>query len=287
MTATVALAGACAGAAVLLIGRSGSLSRHRVQHEFDVRPGPSAASRSRPSMLPGRLAAAGAPTLPALLLAVLATGWLAGPVAALLTAAVAVGVPRVLVVRRRRKAQEREREQAVELCGVLAAELRAGRAPADALAATAAALGDGPLPELLLRVAATSRLGGDVPALLRAANGPTSVVLRQLAACWQVSTRTGAGLAAAVDRLGGGLRAQDKQRREVSAQLAGPRATARLLAVLPVLGILLAAALGSDPLRVLFHTPVGAACLAGAALLDAAGLLWTDALVRRAVAAAA
>lgn len=288
MMTAAALGGACAGLAVLLAGGSGSLSRHRVRHQHPrLTRRPLRASVLRPGFVRPSLTTTRPPALPALLLGVLALGLTAGPVAAVVTAGFCVGAPRVLRARRRRAVQDLSRAQAAELCGALAAELRAGRAPADALAATAAALGGGELAELLRRVAATARLGGDVPAALRAAGGPAGVVLRQLAACWQVSTRTGAGLAGAVDRLGAGLRSQDKQRREVAAQLAGPRTTARLLAVLPVLGILLAAALGGDPLRVLLHTPVGGACLVAALLLDTAGLLWTDALVRRAMSAAA
>lgn len=109
-------------------------------------------------------------------------------------------------------------------------------------------------------------------------------VLRALAACWTVCARSGAGLAAAVDRLEEGLRAEQAQRRALDAELAGPRATAALLAVLPLVGLLLAAALGADPLRVLLHTPLGLLCLVTGLALDAAGVLWTRRLAARAAA---
>jgi hypothetical protein len=45
--------------------------------------------------------------------------------------------------------------------------------------------------------------------------------------------------------------------------------------VLPAVGLLLAAALGADPLQVLLHTPLGLVCLVAGVGLDALGGLWT------------
>ena len=104
-------------------------------------------------------------------------------------------------------------------------------------------------------------------------------VLRALGACWTVCAGSGAGLASAVERLEEGLRADAAQRRAVDAELAGPRATAGLLAVLPAGGLLLAAGLGADPLRVLLTTPVGLLCLTVGLALDGLGLWWTGRLV--------
>jgi hypothetical protein len=89
-------------------------------------------------------------------------------------------------------------------------------------------------------------------------------------------------LAAAVDRLEEGLRADQVLRQALAAELAGPRATAGLLAVLPAVGLLLAAALGADPLQVLLHTPLGLVCLVAGVGLDALGVVWTTRLVARA-----
>jgi len=104
-------------------------------------------------------------------------------------------------------------------------------------------------------------------------------VLRALAACWTVCAGSGSGLAVAVERLEEGLRAEQAQRRAVDGELAGPRATAGLLAVLPAGGVLLAVGLGADPLSVLFTTPLGLTCLAVGLGLDALGLWWTGRLV--------
>lgn len=183
---------------------------------------------------------------------------------------------------RRRGQAERERARAVEACGVLAGELRAGRSTAAALAA-AADVASGPTAAALR---AASSLGGDVPAALAAA-APTSGVpdlLRGLAACWSVCGSTGSGLAAAVERLGEAERAAAEQRRAVEVELAGPRATARLLALLPLAGLLLAAGLGADPLGFLLGTPAGRACLLLGLGLEVLGLRWTARLADRAAA---
>lgn len=185
--------------------------------------------------------------------------------------------------RHRRRAVEAERAGAVQACGVLAAELSAGRMPADALAA-AAQVAAGPVRDALRAAAAAAALGGDVPAALATA-APASAVspaLRALAACWTVCATSGAGLAASVRRLEEGLRADQAQRRAVDAELAGPRATAVLLAALPAAGLLMAAGLGADPVHVLLHTTVGLVCLVLGLSLDALGLLWTGRLVARA-----
>jgi tight adherence protein B len=94
-----------------------------------------------------------------------------------------------------------------------------------------------------------------------------------------VCSSAGSGLAAGIDRLQEGLRAAESQRRAVDAELAGPRATAGLLAVLPVAGLGLAAALGAHPVQVLLHTRFGLYCLLLGLGLDAAGVMWTRRLV--------
>jgi len=107
-------------------------------------------------------------------------------------------------------------------------------------------------------------------------------VLRALAACWTVCAGSGSGLAAAVERLEQGLRTEQAQRRAVQAELAGPRATAGMLAVLPAVGLVLAAGLGADPIHVLLHTPLGLTCLVLGLALDVVGLAWTGRFVARA-----
>lgn len=206
--------------------------------------------------------------------------------AVLLAAGVLLGA-RALLARRRAAAQAKERVRAVEACATLAAELRAGRTAAEALAA-AADVAAGGSRAALLAAAAAAGAGGDVPAaLLHPVEPPTAVpeVLGGIAACWAVCASAGSGLAAAVDRLEEGLRASLAQRRAVEAELAGPRATAAMLALLPLAGIALAAGLGADPMHVLLRTPVGLFCLVTGVGLDLLGLRWTARMVARAAEA--
>ncbi len=191
-------------------------------------------------------------------------------------------VGRVLRGRHARRVREARAEQVIALCAALASEVRAGRQPAGALSVAARETGglSGGADSAVL---AAARFGGDVPGALReAARGPGAEGLAGLAACWQVAVDSGAGLADGLDRLETALRAQRDQQADLQTKLAPARATAAMLAVLPVVGLLMGTALGADPLGVLLHTPVGIGCLAVGGVLEGAGLWWTGRIVRRA-----
>lgn len=209
-------------------------------------------------------------------------------VAPMLAGAAAVPLVRgALRGRAERAAAERTAAAVSVLCGTLAGDLRAGRPPHAALADTLQSAGWPDSPELgriagLLLSAA--RFGGDVPGALRTAarRVPGAQGLGAVAACWQVAVDGGAGLAAALDRVAAALRAEADQREDLRAQLAGPRSTAVLLALLPVFGMVLGTTLGAHPATVLLHTPAGLACLVAGAFLEWAGLAWTARIIRAA-----
>jgi tight adherence protein B len=191
---------------------------------------------------------------------------------------------RVRRAREARQARDRRGDAVIALCGALAGEVRAGRQPGEAL--LRAARDSAGLGTAQAAVLAAARFGGDVPgALAIAARQPGADGLSGLAACWRVAVDRGAGLAAGLDRLEAALRAERDQRADLSAQLAGARSTAVLLAGLPVLGLLLGTALGAHPLHVLLHTGAGLACLATGGVLEGAGLWWVLRIVRGAEAA--
>jgi len=108
--------------------------------------------------------------------------------------------------------------------------------------------------------------------------------LARLEAAYRISEVLGTPLADLLDRVDADLRAQQRLRLNVQAQLAGAQATSVLLAALPVVGLALGGAMGFDPVAQLLHTPVGGACAVLAALLQCGGLAWTARLVRGATA---
>ena len=166
-------------------------------------------------------------------------------------------------------------DEVVQACQAVAAQLRVGDVPARALARVAA---DSPL---LQPVAATQAIGGDVPAALRAVAGsPGCHGLSGLARSWQLCQVTGAPIADAANRVADGLRSDAAAERLVEAELAAPRASGRMLAALPALGIALGYVSGGDPIAFLSGTWVGQLCLAAAVCLVCAGLVWTTLLSR-------
>ncbi|MDE3724540.1 type II secretion system F family protein [Nocardiopsis sp. N85] len=169
-----------------------------------------------------------------------------------------------------------QRREVITLCRVFAAELRAGRPPEDALRAGLAAAGPGMF----------GAIGGEpgAEALREAAEAdPDLRALAYLAVCWEVAADTGAGLAEVVDALAAELTEQEELRAEIAARTSGPRTTAVILGVLPLVGLLMSAGLGGAPLTFLFTTPLGVLCLVSGVLLNLLGLWWTLRLVRAAV----
>ncbi len=183
-------------------------------------------------------------------------------------------------------AQARGRRVAAELgarvaatLGLLAAELRAGVLPVEALQNAA-----DDLPELR-HAADAARRGGDVAAALDVvARRPGADDLAEAAAAWRVAERSGAPVADVLDRVVDAVRSDRDLGREVRAEVASSRATARLLAVLPVLGLGLGSGLGGDPVHVLTATLPGAICLAAGCALALLGLAWVERIVASAEA---
>ncbi|MGH3360522.1 MAG: type II secretion system F family protein [Nocardioidaceae bacterium] len=172
---------------------------------------------------------------------------------------------------RQRALRHRRQAETVDICDAIVAELAAGSPPSRALTQVAA---DWPV---LAAAARTAELGGEVADALRALSHESGRdSFHEVAAAWQVSLRSGAGLAGVLDRLSATLRRDDEARQEVIAALGAPRATARVLAVLPAFGLALGAGIGGDPVAVLLETMLGAVCLLVGSALAVAGLFWVE-----------
>lgn len=178
--------------------------------------------------------------------------------------------PWSLSVRRPARAAESRRAE-LEWVEALAAETRAGRDPASAV--VAAGSESMPSPAIARAVAAAGG-GGDVAAALRSSEG-ASDLMRAVAACWEVAHGSGAGLSASLAALADAGRDAERVRRDLRAGLAEPRATAVVLAALPVVGLGLGASLGADPFAWLLRTGPGLVVLAAGVALELVGVLWS------------
>ncbi|WP_344829239.1 hypothetical protein [Actinocorallia longicatena] len=116
----------------------------------------------------------------------------------------------------------------------------------------------------------------------RASTAPGAESLRLLAASWRIGVERGATFATVIDSLAAALRDETAHQEHITSQLAAPKATAKLLAALPLLGMTMAWAMGANPLAFLFTTLPGLASLTAGTLLNAAGLLWTHRIAQAA-----
>jgi len=168
----------------------------------------------------------------------------------------------------------------------VAALLRAGAPPPAAWAPQRwdPAAGPAPLGGVLDRAARAAVRGEDLVAELRSGSRPprAAAALDSLALAWRTSETTGAPAAAVLDRLVTSLLDDASAQDARDAALAGPRATARLLAVLPLAGVLLGVLVGADPVAVLLGTAPGRWCAAVGLTATALGWAWTALLVRAA-----
>ncbi len=191
-------------------------------------------------------------------------------VAGVAVGVVAFGVGQLRAARRRRTVR-RQQADVLAALGLIAAELRAGALPVHVIGSIRESV------PALAPAARAAELGGDVPAAMReAAAAPGCGLLRDLGGAWHVAERSGARLVDVIERLEQTARSDRDIAREVEAGVGPARATGRLMAVLPVIGLLLGSGVGGDPVAVLTGTWVGAGCLAAGAGLACAGVGWIE-----------
>lgn len=98
---------------------------------------------------------------------------------------------------------------------------------------------------------------------------------------WFTIKQSGGSALAALNRLARVLELQAKSQSELALAFAAPRATAKLVMVLPFLALALAQLLGLNPLRAIFGSVAGAISLALGVALLWGGRFWSQKLIDR------
>ncbi|MBS4727732.1 type II secretion system F family protein [Mycobacterium sp. SM1] len=207
---------------------------------------------------------------------------LAPPPTALAAAVVAAtGTLRYHRRRRRRHAANESRTLETAL-DVLVGELRAGAHPAQAFSVAADEAG-GAVGARLQEVAARARLGADVGSGLRgvAASSALPAQWDRIAVCWQLACDHGLAISTLMRAAQRDIAERQRFSMHVLARMAGARATAAILAALPVPGVLLGQLIGAQPLRFLFGGNAGGWLLVAGLTLACGGLLWSDRITER------
>lgn len=216
------------------------------------------------------------PWVPIFAVLLIAASALFGGLPALLAAGIVVGTF-AFRIRRRKAALVRDSELALLLSGleILIAELRIGAHPASACAVAGEECAGG-VGEVFRRGSARARLGGSAADAFRCGGLSVDRELIRVGSAWSVAEQYGLALAELLGAVRTDMLGRNRFCQRTEASLAGARATASVLAALPVLGIGLGELMGAAPLHVLFGGGIGGVMLVVGTVLVALGLLWTD-----------
>lgn len=186
----------------------------------------------------------------------------------------------------RRRPDHPVHEPLADALETLAAALRAGLSPADALRVCASATEWGlQQPERMTQVARAVARGDPCGSAWHLPNDSREAeeAYRSLAAVWEVALDTGAPLAEALVTLSDQLREEARIRSRLDALAAAPRTSQRLLTLLPIVGPGLALLVGADPTHLYFSSSMGAVSAVAGVLLTVIGWRWSRAMVAAAV----
>lgn len=165
----------------------------------------------------------------------------------------------------------------------LASSIRAGNTPGAAFVATARTTPD-PLARELARVAAEVDHGAALAAALaRWGAGTRSPHVRLAAEALGLAAECGGEVARSVDRVAATLRERWEVRGEVRALATQARASAFVLAVIPIGFTALVAGIDPTVWTVLITSPLGLVCLTAGLLLEALGAIWMIRILRSAL----
>lgn len=191
-----------------------------------------------------------------------------------------------LTMRYRRRTQRRRgvlEGQALEgALDILVGELRVGAHPASAFGVAAAETG-GAVGKSLHSVAARAGLGADVTAGLFSVAAASALPAHweRLAVSWQLASERGLPMSSLMRTAQRDIVERQRFSARVDAGMAGARATATILAGLPVLGIALGQSIGARPLTFLLGNGVGGLLLVVGVGMVCCGLWWSDRITGR------
>jgi tight adherence protein B len=181
---------------------------------------------------------------------------------------------------RRGMDESRELETAID---VLVGELRVGAHPAQAFAVAAEETA-GPVADSCRAVAARAWLGADVTAGLHTVADTSALPAQwdRLAVCWQLAGEHGLAMSTLMRAAQRDIAERQRFSGHVRSAMAGARATAAILASLPLLAVLLGQLIGAHPVAFLLGGHAGGWLLVVGLTLVCGGLLWSDRITDRA-----
>jgi len=100
--------------------------------------------------------------------------------------------------------------------------------------------------------------------------------LAQIGHAWRVSQISGSSMCDPLEQVRINLEEASAAGDVVRGELAGPRATAQMLAVFPFLGMAMASGLGANPLVFFTSTVVGRLCFLAGIFLGCVGMIWSE-----------
>ncbi|MEJ5928746.1 type II secretion system F family protein [Corynebacterium sp. H128] len=188
----------------------------------------------------------------------------------------------------RQRLKEKRRRQAAEataaIVGSLAENIKGGASPQQSWAHVASeppATIPMAMRDVVTLAARRCAAGASVATVLLEAPAEFSD-LRATGRLWSVAERRGIGVSTLLRHMQQRIDAAVRHERATVAALQGPRATATILALLPLAGIGMGAAMGANPVSFLTGTTTGAALLLSGTSLACTGFVWVELIVTRA-----
>lgn len=105
---------------------------------------------------------------------------------------------------------------------------------------------------------------------------PHDDVAKALSSCWDISEDAGSGLADAIGQLAKSLQIKIQLEQELKSALTQSKLSVWVLAGLPFFGLMLASAIGDNPLIWLFTSNIGLAVLIFGLSLELLGIFWVN-----------